>query len=124
MISKPDVELNLVKPTEYEKLMARLKLEHEKFGPVYQAVKKAVKDIIFAYGYIQWEFDIPGRPMALEEFIVINKNKYPVLYAETFKNLFGGYWIEWLVVRSWNWQDRTIDIAIFTQNRKEEKDGN
>lgn len=111
----PTPELNLVKPTEYEELMARLKLEHQKFEPAYQAIKKAVKDIIFTYGYIQWEFNIPGRPMTLEEFIILNKNKYPVVYVTTFNSFFVG-WTDWFVSRSWNWQDRTIDIAVFTQN--------
>src|SRR3989338_1651190 len=124
-------ELNLVKRTEYEKLMAQIKQEHKQFKPVFETTLEVVTDIIFAYGHIQKKIPVPDRPMTLEEFLVLNKNncsfiELPAKYADfDDKNFYANYlnliagpfrrWIGKLVAESWSWQDQRILIKMFVR---------
>ena len=91
--------MDLVKPTGYEKLMSQIELERKKFKSVFEATLNAVLDILYAYGYIQYNLFCPGRPMSLQEFLVLNKGGYT--FFRCTENVFTR-WMKKLVAFSWN----------------------
>jgi len=121
----PTPELNLVKPTEYEKLMSQIELESKEFKPVFQATLKAVTDIILAYGHIQRELFVPGLTMTLEKFLVLNKKDVSFIRSRSssdwneyetrgcFRILEGC--IKSLVAFSWDWKKQEIDTFTFVE---------
>ncbi|OGI66662.1 hypothetical protein A2642_02780 [Candidatus Nomurabacteria bacterium RIFCSPHIGHO2_01_FULL_39_10] len=111
------VELDLVKPTEYEELMTQVKLQHDKFLPVFQTTEEAVIDILHAYGYIQWTQLCPNRPMPLQEFLILNKGGYTFFGNNTNDNF--SRFIKRLVVFSWDWGEQTIDVEKFVSRFQE-----
>ena len=103
--------MDLVKPTGYEKLMSQIELERKKFKSVFEATLNAVLDILYAYGYIQYNLFCPGRPMSLQEFLVLNKGGYT--FFRCTENVFTRG-MKKLVAFSWSWEKQTIDVKIFT----------